>query len=404
MARPMAVASQESSLEWISRTAGFSACSGYLASPLRAADYCRISFWDGDPTVRLSFLFGFPMIKAQSFPPFVRGRRQSCGTVAKTLHHRHDRTGFSILRTRLFRVTDSSRLVSSLVLLVVLSSCANDRAAIDANQIQPTPLNASYPLEPRELPVQLVDGRTEVPAAPGSAAVVRTMVWGGPAVSDLTGDGQDDALLILVQDRGGSGTFYYLAVAIREGVGFRGVDSVLLGDRIDPQRIDVNGNRIQVHYLDRESGEAVSVPPSRATERTFLYDSGEERLSVVAHDFAGEADPARMNLSMKTWVWRRTQYNNDTVETPVDPEAFTIKFTEDQRVEITTDCNSMQGGYETEGNRLSFSMLMGTLMHCDSSQEGVFAGDLEKVNGYLFTSRGELALELKYDTGSMIFR
>ena len=64
----------------------------------------------------------------------------------------------------------------------------------------------------------------------------------------------------------------------------------------------------------------------------------------------------------------------------------------------------MRGGYEADGNRLRFSMLMGTRMYCEGSQEGAFAGDLEKVNGYLFTNRGELVLEPKYDTGSMIFR
>jgi hypothetical protein len=243
-----------------------------------------------------------------------------------------------------------------------------------------------------------------MPAAPGSAAVVQTSVWGKPTITDFSGDGRDDAALILIQDSGGSGTFYHLAVAIREEDGFRGVDSVLLGDRIDPQGIDIEGNRITVRYLDRKIGAAMSVPPSLPGKRTFLYDSVEKHLAIVAEDFEGEADPARMNLLMKTWVWQRTHYNNDTVETPIATDAFTIKFTDDQRVLITTDCNNMQGGYETDGNRLSVSILMGTLMHCEGSREGIFAGDLKKVTGYLFTGRGELVLELKYDTGSMIFR
>lgn len=297
-----------------------------------------------------------------------------------------------------------TRPVFYLVLLAGMAGCANDQVVRDTNQQQPTPLNTSYPLEAGGAAVQLVNGRAETPAAPGSAALVQTTVWGKPVIADLSGDGRGDAALILIQDSGGSGTFYHLAVAIREESGFRGVDNVLLGDRIDPQRIDVNGNQIQVHYLDRERSEAMSTPPSQAAVRTFLYDPGEEHLAIVAHDFEGEADPGQMSLSMKTWVWQRTQYNNDTVERPVALKAFTIKFAEDQRVEITTDCNSMRGGYEADGNRLRFSMLMGTRMYCEGSQEGAFAGDLEKVNGYLFTNRGELVLELKYDTGSMIFR
>lgn len=296
------------------------------------------------------------------------------------------------------------RLACSIFLLIALAGCVEHRPYKDSRQNQPNPLNASYPLEGGALPVQLVNGRAEMPAAPGSAAIERTVVWGEPTMADLSEDGQDDAALILMQELGGSGTFYYLAVAIRDGDRFRGVAGVLLGDRINPQRIDVAGNRVMVHYLDRESGQAMSVPPSRPRERTFLYDPIEEHLAVVADNFEGEADPARMSLPMKTWVWQRTQYNNDTFETPIAKDAFTVKFTNDKRVVITTDCNSMQGGYETDGNRLSFSMLMGTLMHCEGSREAVFARDLEKVNGYLFTGRGELVLELKYDTGSMIFR
>jgi heat shock protein HslJ len=295
-------------------------------------------------------------------------------------------------------------VLSALALLIGLSGCVKDPSAMERHPQEPTPLNAAYPLEPGERPVQLSDGRAEVPAAPGSAAVVSTRVWGEPAMADLTGDGRDDAALFLVQERGGSGTFYYLAVAIREDDGFRGVDGVLLGDRIDPQRIDADGSRIVVRYLDRARGEAMAVPPSHPRERSFVYESAAQRLAVVARDFEGEADPARMRLTMKTWVWQRTQYNNDTVETPNAKDAFTIRFTDDQRVEITTDCNNMQGEYETDGNRLSFSMLLGTLMHCEGSQERVFATDLNGVTGYLFTGRGELVLELKYDTGSMIFR
>jgi hypothetical protein len=327
-----------------------------------------------------------------------------CRTVAKTRLAGQDRGCFSIAMTRLYRVINLARPVFSLVLLAAMVGCADDPAVRHANPPHPTPLNASYPFEGGDTIVQLVNGRAQTPVAPGSGAVVQTAIWGEPNIADFSGDGRDDAALILIQDSGGSGTFYYLAVAIREGDGFRGVDSVFLGDRIDPQRIDISGNRITVRYLDRKTGSAMSVPPSQPGKRTFLYDSAENHLAIVAEDFGGEADPARMNLLMKTWVWQRTQYNNDTVVKPIATGPFTIQFTADQRVLVTTDCNNMQGGYETDGNRLGFSRLVGTLMHCEGSMEGVFAGDLEKVSGYLFTRRGELILELKYDTGSMIFR
>jgi heat shock protein HslJ len=268
----------------------------------------------------------------------------------------------------------------------------------------PSPLDASYPLDGQGSPVTLVNGRSEVQAAPGSAATVLTTVWEEPTVADLSGDGQDDAALVLVQQSGGSGTFYYLVVAIREGDGYRGIGGALLGDRILPQQISVEDDRVIVDYLARADDEAMATPPTDPRQRIFIYNRAEGHLARVAEDFEGDADPARMTLQMNTWIWQHTAYNNDTVEVPDKVGAFTLTFTDEGRILITTDCNNMQGDYEVEGNRLRFSTLAGTRMYCEGAQESLFAGMLEEVNGFLFTSRGELVLELLNDTGSMIFR
>ena len=170
---------------------------------------------------------------------------------------------------------DTGRLVFCTLLLIALAGCVEHRPYKDSKQHQATPLDASYPLAGRATPVQLVNGRSQVPVA-GSAAVERTLVWGEPTMADLTQDGRDDAVLILVQDPGGSGTFYYLAVAIRDGNRFLGVDAVSLGDRIDPQRIDVAGNRVTVHYLDRERGQAMAVPQRLHELDEMLTDASVE--------------------------------------------------------------------------------------------------------------------------------
>ena len=68
------------------------------------------------------------------------------------------------------------------------------------------PLNATYWIEHRA--VQLVDGYTELAVVQGSTTKSRTKVWGRPEHGDLDGDGEKDAVLILWQDSGGSGTFY----------------------------------------------------------------------------------------------------------------------------------------------------------------------------------------------------
>jgi heat shock protein HslJ len=108
-------------------------------------------------------------------------------------------------------------------------------------------------------------------------------------------------------------------------------------------------------------------------------------------------------LSSKTWVWERTIYNDDTVHTPNEAEAFTLAFTDDGQVQVTTDCNNMRGGYTVTDNRIEFSQMAATRMYCEGSQEQLFAGMLENVSSYFIDDDGRLILELKYDSGSMIF-
>jgi heat shock protein HslJ len=110
-----------------------------------------------------------------------------------------------------------------------------------------------------------------------------------------------------------------------------------------------------------------------------------------------------VGLPSKTWVWERTIYNDDTVHTPNEAEAFTLTFTEDGQVQVTTDCNNMRGGYTVTDNRIEFSQMAATRMYCEGSQEQLFAGMLENVSSYFIDDDGRLILELKYDSGSMIF-
>lgn len=118
----------------------------------------------------------------------------------------------------------------------------------------------------------------------------------------------------------------------------------------------------------------------------------------------GEADPDRMALEMKTWTWIKTSYNDDTVKQPTQKEAFTLSF-EDGTVRGTSDCNRFSGAYTADKHRIEFAGEMATTrMFCAESQEGEFVEMLANVTSYLFTSRGQLILELAYDSGGMEFR
>ncbi|KKT81654.1 MAG: hypothetical protein A2V96_01055 [Candidatus Yonathbacteria bacterium RBG_16_43_6] len=265
-----------------------------------------------------------------------------------------------------------------------------------------SPLNATYLID--EKPVTLVGGKAEVELVPGSATKLKVSNFGEPVYGDIDSDGDQDAVLLLVSDTGGSGTFYYATLAINVSGSYRGTDTILLGDRIAPQTYYFQGNKAVVNYADRPFGAPLTTRPSEGKSLYLQYDPSNFRLIKVAVDFEGEADPSRMTLDMTTWKWIRTVYNDGTIVTPQKPEAFSLTFRKDGTVSVKTDCNSMSGTYEVSGKNIEFKDMATTLMYCEGSQEQVFSTMLGKVQSFLFTSRGELVLELKFDSGLIIFR
>ncbi len=109
-------------------------------------------------------------------------------------------------------------------------------------------------------------------------------------------------------------------------------------------------------------------------------------------------------LDMKKWLWVKTEFNNGETVTPKKADKFSLAFSKDGRVAISTDCNGMGSEYTLNGNSLSFGPIMATQMYCEGSQESAFSSMLSSISSYFFNSNGELVLNLKYDSGSMIFK
>jgi len=121
------------------------------------------------------------------------------------------------------------------------------------------PLNATYTIEGTT--IQLVHGRAEQPAAPGSATKVTTIIFGEPVTGDLDGDSLPDAALLLLHAPGGSGAFYYAAALLGAQGSSRGTNAVWLGDRVSPQTIEIKNGVLAASYADRLEGESMSTPP-----------------------------------------------------------------------------------------------------------------------------------------------
>ena len=111
--------------------------------------------------------------------------------------------------------------------------------------------------------VDLTDGYSEVPAAPGSASKIITKYFGNEARGDLNGDGVEDVAFLLTQETGGSGTFYYIVAALGDkNGGYTGTNGIFLGDRIAPQTTEIKNGEITVNYAERKTGAPMTSQPN----------------------------------------------------------------------------------------------------------------------------------------------
>ena len=286
---------------------------------------------------------------------------------------------------------------------VYLSSSGKEQRNNTRSVENSSPKNATYLIDGERY--TLVDGRTEVESALNATSKNVVTMFGEPQFGDMDGDGEDDALIILVLTTGGSGTFYYAAIAANINGEYNGTDAIVLGDRIAPQTHFVQKGRGIVNYAVRNPRDSFAVQPSLQQSLHLQLDKENLRLIQVEVNFEGEADPNVMRLDMKTWQWVKTQYNNDTEVTPLKADVFTLTFDTYGMATATTDCNSMNGSYEVDGSKISFGPMASTRVYCEGSQENVFRKLLqEEVSSFLFTSKGELVFDLKFDSGTAIFK
>lgn len=116
----------------------------------------------------------------------------------------------------------------------------------------------------------MIDGKSLVLGTGG------TKYFGNEAKVDFDGNGTEDTAFLFTQSGGGSGTFYYVAVALADqNGGYRGTNAILLGDRIAPQSTDSTEGGFVVNYMDRSLSEPMITKPHIALSKSFKIVKGE---------------------------------------------------------------------------------------------------------------------------------
>ncbi len=118
----------------------------------------------------------------------------------------------------------------------------------------------------------------------------------------------------------------------------------------------------------------------------FWENQGEATITVNGTEtFKGHLvtdTPAGVPI-LGTWSWQKTVMSNGTVVTPKKVDTFSITFTNDGKVEGTTDCNSFSSSYSQPATgAITFGPLASTKMFCEGSQEADFTTPFSQVRTY----------------------
>ena len=111
-----------------------------------------------------------------------------------------------------------------LIVPAFLASCGGSGTQISGATDS---LNAGYRIEGQA--VLLVNGSSEISAAPGSVAKVVSRAMDLSLPQDLNAGNRPDLVFDLTQQRGGSGTFVYVVAALASESGYLGSNDFLLG-------------------------------------------------------------------------------------------------------------------------------------------------------------------------------
>ena len=173
-------------------------------------------------------------------------------------------------------------LILTMVLAALVSCTSNQK---EQSQLAETFLedlmNAEYPIDLFPAgSVKLEDGHFSEPAAPGSASMNRVFMDDTIVIGDLNGDGQEDAVSILIGSTGGTGSFYYLAASLNQDGHVIPVATTFLGDRIIIDTILIENGNIHITYFIHAPDQPMAEEPTQKVEK--IYKLEDEKLVEIS--------------------------------------------------------------------------------------------------------------------------
>jgi hypothetical protein len=172
------------------------------------------------------------------------------------------------------------KLLSLILILVVvfsviyfLKNISVDSTNTTTSRVsKPDPSNATFIFD--EGPISLKNGSNLTPVVEGGATMIETTLTNMIEYGDINKDNKDDAVVVIVQDGGGSGVFTYIAGFVSNPADYKGSNAIFIGDRIEPKSVSISNGIITLKYLDRKPGESFAIAPSVSVSKQFVYSNG----------------------------------------------------------------------------------------------------------------------------------
>jgi META domain len=222
----------------------------------------------------------------------------------------------------------------------------------------------------------LKDGRWEgEPYTPGGASRPSVSLAPGFRVTgDLDGDGAEEAVVVLAESSGGSGTFDYLAVVKRTASGIENLASTVLGDRVKIRSAHIEKGMLLVSVLRAGEDDPMCCPGELTDLGWTLAGSRLEAVKV-------SAPTGRLSLATLLgidWVLRAWDFDESA---PEEPEV-TLNY-KDGRFSGSSGCNRYSASATPGGPPGDFSMepIMGTRMACPGTQSSIETRFLKQLGG-----------------------
>lgn len=172
-------------------------------------------------------------------------------------------------------------LLFVLVALVLSGTFTSRRTVLDVK-------NMSYTVDGENF--DLVNGKAEKAYSSDSASKNTLVIFGEPVYGDLDGDGDRDAAVLLANNTGGSGTFFYAVLVINNGgIVYSATNAMSIGDRIAPQTVEIHDGRAVFNYAVRRDDEPMSTLPSIGKSVWVNYDKKSGEIGEWVKDFEGES-------------------------------------------------------------------------------------------------------------------